>query len=126
MLITWWRRRISLLTVVCALDAEFPGVDPAPWFGYCTVPQQQRTLMLPDTLAPADLQCPGAGDGCRPGAADAREPRAVFLGSPTGWHKGKRKAVLLAGMQHPEQVCAVPALGTVLSTSSQQHSPREH
>ncbi len=76
-------------------------MDAAPWFGYCTVPQQQRTLMLPDTLAPADLQCPAGG--CQAGPGDAREPRAVFLGSPTGWHKGKRRAVLLAGMRHPDQ-----------------------
>ncbi len=28
----------------------FTGVDTAPWFGYCSVPQQQRILMLPDTI----------------------------------------------------------------------------
>ena len=62
--------------------------------------------MLPDTLAPADLQCPAGG--CQAGPGDAREPRAVFLGSPTGWRKGKRKAVLLAGMRNPEQACHPP------------------
>ncbi len=36
---------------------EVPGVDAAPWFGYCAVPQQQRALLLPDSLEPAPLQC---------------------------------------------------------------------
>ncbi|EIE21194.1 hypothetical protein COCSUDRAFT_43516 [Coccomyxa subellipsoidea C-169] len=81
---------------------EFPGVDAAPWFGYCTVPQQQRTLMLPDTLAPADLQCPAGG--CQAGPGDAREPRAVFLGSPTGWHKGKRRAVHSGLTEDPDRL----------------------
>lgn len=62
--------------------------------------------MLPDTLAPADLQC--LAGGCQAGPGDAREPRAVFLGSPTGWRKGKRKAVLLAGMRNPDQACHPP------------------
>ncbi len=30
----------------------------------------------------------------------------MFLGSPTGWAKGKRRAVLLAGLAHPEAVHA--------------------
>ena len=29
---------------------HFTGVDAAPWAGYCMVPQQQRMLLLPDTL----------------------------------------------------------------------------
>jgi hypothetical protein len=80
------------------------GADVAPSFGYCGVPQQERALLLPDALPPAALQCPAGG--CEPGPADRREPRAVFLGSPTGWRKGKRKAVLLAAQAHPEAVHA--------------------
>eukprot|EP00891_Asterochloris_glomerata_P003406 jgi/Astpho2/3406/Aster-04739 len=33
---------------------------------------------------------------------DARDPRAIFLGSPTGWENGKRRAVCRAGAAHPE------------------------
>ena len=69
------------------------------------MPEQERALLLPDALPPAVLQCAGFG-GCEAGEYDSREPRAVFLGSPTGWHKGKRKAVLLAGKAHPEAVHA--------------------
>ena len=29
---------------------HFTGIDAAPWAGYCMVPQQQRMLLLPDTL----------------------------------------------------------------------------
>ena len=36
---------------------DLSGVDAAPWFGYCAVPQQQRALLLPDTLQSAHLQC---------------------------------------------------------------------
>lgn len=66
---------------------------------------QERALLLPDALPPATLQCAKAG-ACEPGEYDGREPKAVFLGSPTGWRKGKRRAVLLAGKAHPEAVHA--------------------
>jgi len=35
---------------------------------------------------------------------DTRESKAVFLGSSTGWLSGRRTAVVLAGLLHPEHV----------------------
>lgn len=44
---------------------RFTGVDAAPWAGYCMAPQQQRMLLLPDTLRYStrlDLLCDLAGE----------------------------------------------------------------
>lgn len=83
------------------------GLCGGPAFGYCNVQGSSTNLLLPascyDPVHPNTVAC-SPGKKCTPGAQDDRTPMAVFLGSPTGWLKGKRRGVLLAGQKHPNMV----------------------
>lgn len=78
-----------------------------PAFGYCNVRGTSTNLLLPascyDPVHPNGVSC-SANYSCSPGADDSRLPTAAFLGHPTGWLKGKRRSVLVAGQKHPELV----------------------
>ena len=101
-------RQVHLPDVIMAADLmDQPEDDIArrggPWFGYCNIMSQTTNLMYPSGHAPS--QTLGCGSRCIAFARrDAREPRAVFLGSSTGWLSGRRRAVVLAGILHPEHV----------------------
>lgn len=74
-----------------------------PWFGYCNMMFQTTNLLYP-AGGPVEetLSC---GNKCIPFTRkDNREPKAVFLGSSTGWLSGRRTAVVLAGMLHPSHI----------------------
>ncbi|DBA91833.1 TPA: hypothetical protein ACH3X1_015970 [Trebouxia sp. C0004] len=74
-----------------------------PWFGYCNMMFQTTNLMYPaGSPVEEPLSC---GTKCTPFTRkDTREPKAVFLGSSTGWLSGRRTAVVSAGILHPEHV----------------------
>ncbi len=58
-------------------------------------------------LIPADLQDAyflSKLNGSRAGTLDQRDQRAVFLGSPTGWENGRRRAVCLAGTMYEDRM----------------------
>ena len=59
--------------------------------------------MTSTMLIPADLKDAyflSKLNSSRAGPLDQRDRRAVFLGSPTGWENGRRRAVCLAGTMH--------------------------
>ncbi|DBA98342.1 TPA: hypothetical protein ACH3X1_001258 [Trebouxia sp. C0004] len=73
-----------------------------PLFGYCNVPKLTSNLLLPDLTGVDALTC---GEDCSPfSETDHRRDQAIFLGRPTGWHKGTRRAVIMAGKTHPEYI----------------------
>ncbi|KAK9829902.1 hypothetical protein WJX72_008578 [[Myrmecia] bisecta] len=74
-----------------------------PWLGYCNHRQQSTDLLFPDTLAETYISRPSTD---RAGPGDDRKAKAVFLGSPTGWAKGRRRAVCMASVLHPDLVYA--------------------
>ncbi|DBA91139.1 TPA: hypothetical protein ACH3X1_016098 [Trebouxia sp. C0004] len=77
-------------------------VRGGPYFGYCNVPKLTSNLPLPDLWGVDPLTC---GKDCTPfSETDHRKDQAVFLGRPTGWHKGTRRAVIAAGKKHPEYI----------------------
>ncbi|KAL3131216.1 hypothetical protein ABBQ38_000515 [Trebouxia sp. C0009 RCD-2024] len=77
-------------------------VGGGPYFGYCNLPKITSNLPFPDLAGTAPLGC---GKDCTPFTeTDHRKDQAVFLGRPTGWHKGARRAVLTAGRKHPEYI----------------------
>ena len=74
-----------------------------PWFGYCNILFMTANLMLPaGEGVVSHLRC---GRNCRPFTeSDHRLPKAIFLGSSTGWWVGRRRAAVLAGLLHNESV----------------------
>ena len=77
--------------------------EGGPWFGFCNTMFITTNLLLPSGSAvSSQLSC---GKRCRPFTkSDKRIPKAIFLGSSTGWVHGRRNAVVLAGMLHNDSV----------------------
>lgn len=74
-----------------------------PWFGYCNHMYMTTNILLPSGPGLASiLRC---GKHCQPFTeTDRRAPKAIFLGSSTGWIHGRRNAVVLSGMLHKDTV----------------------
>lgn len=74
-----------------------------PWFGYCNHMMESTNVLYPaDKPVKARTTC---GESCKAfSESDRREPKAAFFGSSTGWHHGRRRAALHAGIQYPDQV----------------------
>ncbi|KAL0041933.1 hypothetical protein WJX79_009402 [Trebouxia sp. C0005] len=84
------------------VPARDEDVGGGPYFGYCNVPRLTSNLPLPDLWGVDPLTC---GKDCTPfSETDHRKEQAIFLGRPTGWHKGARRAVIAAGKKHPEYI----------------------
>ena len=73
-----------------------------PWFGYCNHMYITTNILLPSGSEHASLRC---GKKCQPfTGSDRRSPKAIFLGSSTGWIHGRRNAVILSGRLHKDTV----------------------
>lgn len=74
-----------------------------PWFGYCNHLMVTSNILYPaSTPVKQKLSC---GDGCMAfEVQDTRQAKAVFLGSSTGWPFGRRRAAVLAGIEHSDNV----------------------
>lgn len=74
-----------------------------PWFGFCNLMFVTTNILLPSGPGlVSHLRC---GRNCWPFTeSDQRIPKAIFLGSTTGWAVGRRNAVILAGQLHNESV----------------------
>lgn len=82
-------------------DDTFKG--GGPWWGFCNIMFMSTNLLLPS--GPGLLAHRRCGRNCWPFTdSDHRLPKAIFLGSTTGWLVGRRNAVVLAGMLHNETV----------------------
>lgn len=85
-------------------EPEFDVVrHGGPWFGYCNHLMITSNIMYPaSTPVKKRLSC---GDGCMAfGLQDTRQDKAVFLGSSTGWSHGRRRAAVLAGIEHSDKI----------------------
>eukprot|EP00891_Asterochloris_glomerata_P003615 jgi/Astpho2/3615/Aster-06908 len=71
---------------------------PFPYLSYCSLRGRGAVMPMPESLRPAAF----GGKPSRAGANDTRDPRAVFLGSATGWQNGRRQAVCRSGAKHPQ------------------------
>ena len=74
-----------------------------PWFGYCNHLMESTNIVYPAGPPVAEkLTC---GTECIAfGLQDKRKAKAVFLGSSTGWAHGRRRAVILAGIEHSNKL----------------------
>ena len=107
-LLTSISQKVRLPDLVLAADIMDQPEDDisrhgGPWFGYCNMMFQTTNILYP-AGGPVEkrLSC---GGKCVPFTRkDRRESRAVFLGSSTGWLTGRRTAVVLAGILHPDHV----------------------
>ena len=77
--------------------------EGGPWFGFCNTMFITTNLLLPS--GPALVSQLSCGMTCKPFTdSDHRIPKAIFLGSSTGWVAGRRNAVVLAGILHNDTV----------------------
>lgn len=103
-------KKVLLPDVVVAGNVwDFPEDDTfkqgGPWFGFCNLMFMTTNLLLPYGLPVTTRDHLSCGEGCEPfTASDHRMPKAIFLGSSTGWVHGKRNAVVLAGILHNDSV----------------------
>lgn len=100
-------RQVTLPDLVLAGDVwDLPEEDDkrgGPWFGYCNMLYMTTNIMLPSGPGLDDMQHLGCGRKCQPfTSSDHRQPKAIFLGSSTGWIHGRRNAVVVAGMLHKD------------------------
>lgn len=74
-----------------------------PWFGYCNHLMTTTNILYPaGTLVKNKMTC---GDDCVAfSKQDTRQATALFLGSSTGWLNGRRRAAVLAGLRHGDQI----------------------
>ena len=76
--------------------------DGLPFIGYCYVRNSELSIPWPITLL--DSASSNNTNASRAGPGDARLAKAVFRGSPTGWPRGRRRALMIAGMRHPDLI----------------------
>ena len=100
-------RKVSLPDFVLAGDVwdlpEDEAKQGGPWFGFCNVLFMTANLLLP--AGPGLVSALRCGRKCQPFTdSDHRFPKAIFLGSSTGWIHARRNAVVLAGMLHKDTV----------------------
>lgn len=102
-------RQVILPDLILAGDVwDLPEDDAkrgGPWFGYCNMLYMTTNIMLPSGPGLDDMQHLGCGRKCQPfTSSDHRHPKAIFLGSSTGWMHGRRNAVVVAGLLHKDIV----------------------
>ena len=100
-------RKVSLPDFVLAGNVwDLPEDDAkrgGPWFGFCNILFMTTNILLPS--GPGLVSSLRCGRKCQPFTkSDRRFPKAIFLGSSTGWIYGRRNAVVLAGMLHKDTV----------------------
>ena len=76
--------------------------DGLPYIGYCYVRNNDLSVPWPITLL--DSAFSNSTNASRAGPGDTRLAKAVFRGSPTGWARGRRRALMIAGMRHPDLI----------------------
>lgn len=78
--------------------------DWLPWMGFCHIRMNTWSVTWPTSVHDAHYN--GNSNASRAGAGDNRLAKAVFRGSPTGWARGRRRALMVAGQRHPDLVDA--------------------
>ena len=94
----------DLALLLNPIDGPFAEETRLPMVGSCQIRRKSIAVTWPYSLREARYN--NATEPSRAGVNDTRIGKAVFRGSPTGWHWGKRRAIMLTGLRHPDVIDA--------------------